>query len=44
MTNRGGVGLAVFLVLAVAATAAVAIGGWWFGSGMYGEVPPLIAG
>ncbi|MCP1386731.1 protein kinase [Corynebacterium sp. TA-R-1] len=44
VTNRGGVGLAVFLALAVAATAAVAIGGWWFGSGMYGELPQLIAG
>ena len=43
VTNRGGVGLAVFVVLAFAVIAAVAIGGWWFGSGNYGQVPPLIA-
>lgn len=44
VTNRSGVGLAVFLALSVAAAAAVAIGGWWFGSGLYGVLPPLIAG
>lgn len=44
VTNRGGAGLAVFLALAAAAAAAVAIGGWWFGSGLYGILPPLIAG
>lgn len=42
VTNRGGVGLAVFVVLSIALIAAVAIGGWWFGSGNYGQVPPLV--
>lgn len=44
VTNRSGVGLAVFLALSIVAAAAVAIGGWWFGSGLYGILPPLIAG
>lgn len=44
VTNRGGAGFAVFLALAVIATVAVGIGGWWFGSGLYGILPPLIAG
>lgn len=43
VTNRDGVGLAVFIVLSITAIAAVAIGAWWFGSGNYGQLPPLIA-
>lgn len=44
ITNRSGIRLAVFVVLSIAAAAAVAIGGWWFGSGLYGILPPLVAG
>lgn len=44
VSNRNGIHLAVFVVLTIAAAAAVAIGGWWFGSGLYGILPPLIAG
>lgn len=43
ISNRSAVGFAVFLALALAVTATVAVGAWWFGSGMYGELPPLIA-
>lgn len=44
ITNRRGAGFAVFVALALVITAGVAIGGWWFGSGLYGTLPPLIAG
>ncbi len=42
VSNRSGIGLAVYIVLATLVVVVVAVGGWWFGSGMYGEVPPLI--
>lgn len=41
-TNRSRTALVVALVLIAAATAAVAVGGWWFGSGAYGEIPEIL--
>lgn len=43
VSNRSGFTLALYIVFAVLVTGAVGVGGWWFGSGMYGEVPPLIS-
>lgn len=44
LTNRGPAGLIVFVAASLVLIALVAIGGWWFGSGFYGELPALIAG
>lgn len=44
VSNRRGAGFAIFVALALVITAGVAVGGWWFGSGLYGTLPPLIAG
>ena len=41
-TNRSTPRLVVALLLMTAATAAVAVGGWWYGSGFYGMIPELI--
>ena len=43
VSNRSGLGIVVYVLFAVAVTAAVAVGGWWFGSGLYGEIPPLLS-
>ncbi|WKD57350.1 Serine/threonine-protein kinase PknL [Corynebacterium capitovis DSM 44611] len=42
ISNRSGVVLAVFLVIAFLSTLAVLLGAWWFGSGEYGSVPALL--
>lgn len=41
VTNRSRVKLVVWLVVVAVLTAAIAIGGWWFGSGRYGEIPQV---
>lgn len=40
-SNRSPLSLALWLVLVAAATVAIAIGGWWFGSGNYEAIPVL---
>ncbi|MCS4488999.1 Stk1 family PASTA domain-containing Ser/Thr kinase [Corynebacterium sp. ES2775-CONJ] len=40
--NRGKGRLIAWTILALILTIAVAIGGWWFGSGRYGEIPQVI--
>jgi eukaryotic-like serine/threonine-protein kinase len=42
LSNRGRTGLVVWLVVISLLTAAVAVGGWWFGSGRYGEIPQVL--
>ena len=42
VSNRSGIGLAVFLVFSAICTGLVAVGGWWLGSGMYGEIPQIL--
>ncbi|EEI16988.1 kinase domain protein [Corynebacterium lipophiloflavum DSM 44291] len=42
LTNRSALGTAIFVALSLLVIALVAIGAWWFGSGMYGELPALI--
>lgn len=44
VTNRGGIGLALFIAFSLAALTAVMVGAWWFGSGLYGMFPPILAG
>ncbi|SDR86909.1 protein kinase domain-containing protein [Corynebacterium timonense] len=44
VSNRSGFVLAAFLFVSAAAIGAVLVGAWWFGSGLYGYVPQLIAG
>ena len=41
-TNRSKLGLVIMLLIMTAATAAVAVGGWWFGSENYGETPEIL--
>ncbi|WP_151588409.1 PASTA domain-containing protein, partial [Corynebacterium sp. 51B] len=40
--NRRGIGFWVWLVVIALTTAAVAVGGWWFGSGRYGDIPSVL--
>lgn len=42
LTNRGIGKLIVWLLFSAMATAMVALGGWWFGSGLYEQVPALL--
>lgn len=42
VSNRSGWKIALWSGLITALIAAVALGGWWFGSGRYGEVPQII--
>lgn len=42
VSNRSRAGLVVWLVVVAMLTAAVAVGGWWFGSGRYGEIPQVL--
>ena len=43
VTNRGGLGLSLFVAFSIAVLAAVLVGAWWFGSGLYGMFPPILA-
>ncbi|MBH5299622.1 PASTA domain-containing protein [Corynebacterium silvaticum] len=42
ITNRSKASFIIWLVLVLVVTASVAVGGWWFGSGRYGEVPQVL--
>lgn len=42
VSNRSPLKLIVWLVVVAMLIAAVAIGGWWFGSGRYGEIPQIV--
>nr|VDG63243.1 Serine/threonine protein kinase [Streptococcus thermophilus] len=41
-TNRSKAATAIVVLLTIAATAAIAVGGWWYGSGWYGQIPEII--
>lgn len=41
-TNRSPIGLAAWLTVLAVILGAVALGGWWLGSGRYGEIPEVI--
>ena len=41
LTNRNPLSLVLFLLVVAIAVGAVAIGGWWFGSSLYGMTPNL---
>lgn len=42
VTNRSPLGIIFYTLLTVAVIAAIGLGAWWFGSGMYGEIPEII--
>lgn len=42
VSNRSPVKLTVWLIVVAMLLTAVAIGGWWFGSGRYGEIPQIL--
>ncbi|MBN9643085.1 PASTA domain-containing protein [Corynebacterium mendelii] len=42
INNRSGAKLWLWLVVVAVMVAAIALGGWWLGSGRYGEVPQVI--
>ncbi|WP_175934712.1 protein kinase [Corynebacterium sp. Marseille-P4321] len=42
VSNRSGFGLMLYILFALAVVGAVAVGAWWFGSGMHGEIPQII--
>ena len=42
VSNRSKWKLALWSIFVVAVIAAVAVGGWWFGSGRYGEIPQVL--
>lgn len=42
VSNRSRTKLVVWLVVVALLTAAIAVGGWWFGSGRYGEIPQVL--
>ena len=42
VSNRSPFAVALYTVFVVIAIVAVALGAWWFGSGMYGEIPEVI--
>lgn len=42
VTNRSKAKLAVWIALVTLLIAGVAIGGWWFGSGRYGDIPQVL--
>lgn len=42
VSNRSPFGVALYTVFVIIAIVAVALGAWWFGSGMYGEIPEII--
>ena len=42
VSNRSPIGVAIYTVLALGVVVAIGLGAWWFGSGMYGEIPEII--
>ncbi len=42
VSNRSRTGLIVWLLVIALLTSAIAVGGWWFGSGRYGEIPSVL--
>lgn len=42
VSNRSPVKLIVWLTVIALLTASIAVGGWWFGSGRYGEIPQVL--
>lgn len=42
VSNRSPFAVALYTVFVLIAIVAVALGAWWFGSGMYGEIPEII--
>lgn len=42
VSNSSRAGFIIWLIIVLAITAAVAVGGWWFGSGRYGEIPQVV--
>ncbi|GAA3520230.1 hypothetical protein GCM10022417_13970 [Corynebacterium pilbarense] len=42
VSNRSPFAVALYTVFVIIAIAAVVLGAWWFGSGMYGEIPEII--
>ena len=42
ITNRSPIGIALYTVIVIVTVVAVGLGAWWFGSGMYGEIPEII--
>lgn len=42
ISNRSGIRLTAFLLFSAVCTGLVAVGGWWLGSGMYGEIPQIL--
>ncbi|WP_211439152.1 Stk1 family PASTA domain-containing Ser/Thr kinase [Corynebacterium glutamicum] len=42
VSNRSKLKLTLWSIFVVAVIAAVAVGGWWFGSGRYGEIPQVL--
>lgn len=43
VTNRNAASLVLFLVVVAILTGAIILGAWWTGSGMYGDIPQIIA-
>ena len=42
VSNRSPFAVALYTVFVIIAIIAVTLGAWWFGSGMYGEIPEII--
>ena len=42
VTNRSLIGVVLYTAVAIAVVAAVGLGAWWFGSGMYGDIPEIV--
>ncbi|MBA1837269.1 protein kinase [Corynebacterium sp. zg912] len=42
VSNRSAIGVALYTVVVIVVVVAVGLGAWWFGSGMYGEIPEII--
>ena len=42
VSNRSAIGVALYAVVVIVVVVAVGLGAWWFGSGMYGEIPEII--
>lgn len=42
VTNRSRLSMTLWIIFVSVLVAAVAVGGWWFGSGRYGEIPQVL--